>query len=68
MVPPSISQSMSITERRAASDQAKLVAHDVEVCPERVVQTPRSNVTVLSRFPRAPRTHSHRGYVSRHRR
>jgi hypothetical protein len=49
-VPPSMSQSTSTTERVAASDQARLVAQDVDVCPARVVQTPRSDVT-----GRAPR-------------
>ena len=51
MVPPSISQSTRITERFADRDHARLVAHDVEVCPARVVQTPTSKLTGLTRFP-----------------
>jgi len=45
IVPPSMSQSTSTTERVAASDHARLVAQDVDVWPARVVQTPRSEVT-----------------------
>ena len=61
-VPPSMSQSMSTTDLLADRDQARLVAHEVEVCPERVVQTPRSKLTVLRCLPRAPRTQFRREF------
>ena len=67
-MPPSMSQSTRTTERRAASDQARLVAHEVEVWPARVVQTPKSKLTVLSRVRRALRTarHKENGSPCRH--
>ena len=62
-VPPSISQSTSTTDRPAENDHARLVAHEVEVCPARVVHTPRSKLTVLACFPKALHMQRHREWL-----